>query len=119
MTGVQTCALPILGETTAETLSELEMSAMMELGNILSATYLNALAMFTQLAFIPSVPALAVDMAGAVLNGILAQFGEVADHVLVLETQFVREQEEVVGHFFLLPEPDSLNTILSALGVSF
>lgn len=106
------------GETTAETLSELEMSAMMELGNILSATYLNALAMFTQLTFLPSVPALAIDMAGAVLDAILAQFGEIADHVLVLETQFVRDQEEVVGHFFLLPEPDSLNTILAALGVS-
>jgi len=91
----------------------------MELGNILSATYLNALAMFTQLTFLPSVPALAIDMAGAVLDAILAQFGEIADHVLVLETQFVRDQEEVVGHFFLLPEPDSLNTILAALGVSF
>lgn len=107
------------GETDVYNLSEMEMSAMMELGNILSATYLNAMSMFTQLTFIPSVPALGMDMAGAILNAILAQFGEIADHVLLLETDFTKDQDEVVGHFFLLPEPGSLQTILKALGVSF
>jgi len=107
------------GETDVYNLSEMEMSAMMELGNILSATYLNAMSMFTQLTFIPSVPALGVDMAGAILNAILAQFGEIADHVLLLETDFTKDEDEVVGHFFLLPEPGSLQTILTALGVSF
>jgi len=107
------------GQTNINNLNELEMSALMELGNILSATYLNAMSMFTQLSFIPSVPALAVDMAGAILNAILAQFGEVADHVLLLETVFTKDKEEVVGHFFLLPEPGSLATILKALGVRY
>lgn len=107
------------GETDVYNLSEMEMSAMMELGNILSATYLNAMSMFTQLTFIPSVPALGIDMAGAILNAILAQFGEIADHVLLLETDFTKGEDEVVGHFFLLPEPGSLQTILKALGVSY
>ncbi|HEX3011075.1 MAG TPA: chemotaxis protein CheC [Syntrophomonadaceae bacterium] len=98
---------------------DMQISAMMELGNILSATYLNALAMFTQITFVPSVPALGIDMAGAILNAILAQFGEIADHVLVLETDFKKDQHDVMGYFFLLPEPGSLNTILTALGVSF
>ena len=65
----------------------------------------------------PSVQ-LGMDMAGAILDAILAQFGEVADHVLVLETQFKKDTEDVVGHFFMLPEPGSLDTILTALGVS-
>lgn len=99
--------------------SEMQLSAMMEVGNIISATYLNALSMFTQITFVPSVPALGVDMAGAILNAVLAEFGQVADHVLVLETSFKKEEQDVVGHFFLLPEPDSLNKLLSALGVSF
>lgn len=107
-----------IGETHPEKFGEMEMSAMMELGNILAATYLNALSMFTNLEFIPSVPALGLDMAGAVIDSVLAQFGEVADHVLLLETEFKKEEMDVVGHFFLLPEPSSLNNILSALGVS-
>lgn len=107
-----------IGETNPENLGDMEMSAMMELGNILSATYLNALSMFTNIQFIPSVPALGIDMAGAVIDSILAQFGEIADHVLVLETVFKKEEMDVVGHFFLLPEPSSLEIILSALGVN-
>ena len=99
-------------------LSEMDISAMMEVGNIVSATYLNALSMFTQLNFTPSVPALGIDMAGAILGAILAQYGEVGDHVLLLDTLFKKEDQDVVGHFFLLPEPGSLDTILSALGVS-
>lgn len=101
-----------------EEFNDLQISAMMELGNILSATYLNALSMFTQITYIPSVPALGIDMAGALLNAILAQFGEIADHVLVLETDFKKQGQDVMGYFFLLPEPGSLNTILTALGVS-
>ncbi|HBQ86549.1 MAG TPA: CheY-P-specific phosphatase CheC [Syntrophomonas sp.] len=101
-----------------EDFDDFRMSAMMELGNILAATYLNALSMFTQISFIPSVPALAIDMAGAILNAILSQFGEIADHVLVLETDFKKEGQDVMGYFFLLPEPGSLSTILNALGVN-
>ncbi|MEN6460474.1 MAG: chemotaxis protein CheC [Syntrophomonas sp.] len=98
---------------------DMEISAMMEVGNIISASYLNALSMFTQIMFVPSVPALGVDMAGAILNAILAQFGQIADNVLVLETSFKKDEQDVVGNFFLLPEPDSLNKLLSALGVSY
>lgn len=108
-----------IGQTVPENFGEMEMSAMMELGNILAATYLNALSMFTQLTMIPSVPGLGIDMAGAIIDAILAQFGEVADYVLLLETDFKKEDMDVVGHFFLLPEPGSLDTILNALGVNF
>lgn len=107
-----------IGTTGADNLGELELSAMREMGNIIAATYLNALAIFTGLTFVPSVPALAIDMAASVLDAILAKFGEVADHVLLLETCFKKEEHNVVGHFFMLPEPEALNTILSALGVN-
>ncbi len=104
------------GETTS--FDEIEVSALQEVGNIIASTYLNALAMFTGLTFMPSVPALGMDMAGAILNAVLAQFGAVGDYVLLLETEFRKEGEDVVGHFFVLPEPGALELILSALGVS-
>jgi len=107
------------GQTLAEGLNDMGKSAMMELGNIISAAFLNAVSMFTKLTFIPSVPALATDMAGAILNGVLAQLGEIADYVLVLETEFQKNSQDIVGYLFLLPEPESLDTILSSLGVSF
>ncbi|MDD4803249.1 MAG: chemotaxis protein CheC [Syntrophomonas sp.] len=106
-----------IGTTNHEEFSEIDISALMEIGNILAGTYLGALAMFTGLSFTPSVPALGMDMAGAIIDVILAQFGEVADYVLVLETELKREKQGVVGNFFLLPDPGSLEIILSALGV--
>jgi len=106
-----------IGAKNPEDYSELDLSALMEIGNILSASYLGALSMFTGLRFIPSVPALGMDMAGAVLNTVLAQFGEVANHVLVLETELIKGDQGVVGNFFLLPEPGSLDIILTSLGV--
>lgn len=103
---------------STETFNEIEQSALMEIGNILAATYLNAMSSFTELSLRPSVPALAFDMAGAILNVVLAQLGQVGDHVLLLETDFKKDEQEVVGHFFLLPEPGALDLILAALGVS-
>lgn len=97
---------------------EMESSVLEEVGNIICGTYLNALSAFTRLTFASSVPALAIDMAGAILDAILAHFGAVGEHVLVLETNFKHRGEEVVGDFFMLPEPGGLDTILSALGVS-
>ncbi|MGE5455320.1 MAG: chemotaxis protein CheC [Methylocystaceae bacterium] len=103
---------------TAVSFNDIEKSALMEIGNILAATYLNAMASYTNLLLRPSVPALAFDMAGAVLDVVLAELGQVGDHVLLLETDFKKGEQEVVGHFFLLPEPGALDLILAALGVS-
>lgn len=110
----------LMGRQPGETqlLGEIEMSAMSEIGNIIAGTYLNALAMFTQLTLLPTVPAMGIDMAGALIDAVLAQFGEIGDYVLLLETQFIKGDQDVIGHFFLLPEPGALDTILNALGVS-
>lgn len=97
--------------------SEMEYSALMELGNILSSSYLNALASLTGLLLMPSPPALAIDMVAAVLDTILAQYGEVSETVLVMEAGFQKDDQGVVGNMFLLPEPDTLDSIFNALGV--
>lgn len=103
------------GTTTA--LTSIDESALMEIGNILAGAYLNALSYFTKMNLLPSIPALAIDMAGAILSVILIQLGQMGDHALVIETEFTTEHEGVNGHFFLIPDPGSLNTILDAIGV--
>lgn len=108
-----------LPPSQGQSLGAMEMSAVAEAGNIISATYLNALAMFTQMTLRPSVPAVGVDMAGALLDGVLAQYGEIGDYVLVLENMFKKAELDVIGHLFMLPEPGALDKILTALGVNF
>lgn len=97
--------------------NELERSALGEVTNILSGAYLQALSEFTRLPFAPSPPAFAHDMAGALLDNVFAEIGRVGDYALVIETEFMAGDQGVRGHFFLVPDPEGLTTILQALGV--
>ena len=103
--------------TTTKELSPMDESALMEVGNILAGSYLNAFYSFTGISMLPSVPALAVDMAGAILNVVLVQLGEMGDHALLIETNFVADDRSIKGHFFLVPDPGSLSSIMNAVGV--
>ena len=47
-----------------EPFDEMDLSAMKEIGNIITASYLSALSSMTNLTILPSVPYIAVDMAG-------------------------------------------------------
>ena len=99
-------------------IDEMCQSAIKEVTNILAGAYLNSLAMFTDFVFEASVPALAYDMSGAIIGNVLQLYGEVSDYAFVIESVLLEEEMEVKGHFFLLPEPESLNKILERLGVS-
>ncbi len=101
----------------AAELDEIEISALKEMGNILAGSYLSALSMLTNLNILPSVPDLCIDMAGAILSVPAIGFGKVGDSVLYIETEFTDGTEKVAGEFFLIPDVDSYETLLSALGV--
>jgi chemotaxis protein CheC len=96
----------------------MELSALNEIGNILAGSYLTSLADFTNLYMVPTVPSLAIDMAGAILSYGLLQYGEMGDHALFIDTKFLDGVDEIEGHFFLIPDPESFPKIFSALGVS-
>ena len=101
---------------------ELGLSAMQEMGNILSGSYLSALSDFTSLNIYPTVPGLSIDMFGAIISIGLIELSQISDHVIVINTTIFDEENENVesvhGHFFLLPDPDSFATIFNALGVA-
>ncbi|MEI7027310.1 chemotaxis protein CheC [Paenibacillus sp. y28] len=100
-----------------EQFSELELSALNEIGNILAGSYLSSLADFTKLSLSPSVPSLAMDMAGAILSFGLIQYGQMGDHALFIDTTFLEGNDAVEGNFFFIPDPESFPIIFHALGV--
>lgn len=109
----------VIGRTKRESLvlGEIEGSALKEVANILTGAYVYALSTFTGLNMITSVPGLAFDMAGAIMNSILSELGSQTDYALVIETQLKVADIDASGHFFLVPDPDSLPRVLDALGV--
>lgn len=104
-------------ETEGEEFSEMEFSALKEVGNIITGAYLNSLSSLTNLVIYPSIPDLTVDMAGAILSVPAIQFGEVGDKMLLIQTQFFDEQV-LDGYFILVPDLDSYSKILKALGIA-
>jgi chemotaxis protein CheC len=99
-----------------DTLSEMDMSALNEIGNIVSGSYLNALAGLTGLKMVCSVPSLTVDMVGALLSVPATEFGKYGDKLLLIQSEF-GEDDFVTGYFLLIPELDSYDKILSTLGM--
>lgn len=93
----------------------LALSAMREIGNILTSAFLSAIGQLTGLSLIPSVPGYARDMAGSVLDLVLIELSRLADTALVIETLFRERGEGIRGHFFLLPDPLTLETTLRAV----
>lgn len=104
-------------ESEQEDLSEMELSALKEVGNIITGAYLNSLSSITNLTIYPSVPDLTVDMAGAILSVPAIEFAALGDRMLMIQTQFFDEMV-LDGYFILIPDLDSYGKMLAALGIS-
>lgn len=94
---------------------EMQHSALNELGNILSGAYLKAINDFTDLDLDQSVPAMAYDMAGAVLSSSVIDYSQTEDFILLLETEFIAGEEKLELFYFFIPEKDSLEFLFKRL----
>jgi len=103
-------------ESYNEPFDEMDLSALKEIGNIIASSYLTALSSLTNMKIQPSVPYIAVDMAAAILSVPAIQFGQYGDNALFIETEF-GDDKEMQGYFILMPEQDSYEKILRALGI--
>lgn len=105
-----------MGAAGDGTFSEMELSALSEIGNIIIGAYLSAMSNLTNLKIASSVPYISIDMAGALLSVPAIEFGKLGDKVLLIETQF-GELDLVNGYFLMVPELESYDVILSSLGM--
>ncbi len=101
-------------ETSAD--DEMEQSALMELGNIITGSYLSALSFMTGLTFQASPPKLGIDMAGAVMGTVIAETKTVDDELILLKTELSLELEDINGSVLILPDSGSLKTLFEHLG---
>lgn len=96
--------------------SEMEMSALNEIGNIVSGSYLTAISKLTNLKMISTVPEMTIDMIGALLSVPASEFGKYGDKLLLIQSQF-GEMDFVNGYFLMIPELESYDILLDSLGV--
>jgi chemotaxis protein CheC len=100
-------------------MNEVNASTLKEVGNILASAYLNALGNMMQKPLIPSVPLLAYDMVGAVVDYVLIDLSKKGDYAMMVDTDFdegAAMKPGIKGHFFLIPDPATLDAFLDAIG---
>lgn len=103
------------GDGPKRPLGDMEISALKEVGNILTSSYLTAIGSLLKIPLIPSIPAFSMDMAQAVVDLLLIELAEVTHEALVIQTDFATRDKTFTGHFCLLPDPGSIETILTAI----
>ncbi|HRZ14293.1 MAG TPA: chemotaxis protein CheC [Candidatus Omnitrophota bacterium] len=97
-------------------ISELERSALKEVGVILANSYLGALGSFVGLGLVPRVPEVIIDMAGAIVDYILIELSCKSQFALLIESEFKQPEESITGHFFLIPDPSGFDLIINSIG---
>lgn len=108
----------LMGMPTAEndSFDEMETSALKEIGNIITGSYLSSLSSLTNLTIIASVPDLSIDMAGAILSVPAIEFGVLGDKILMIQTAFT-DDVDLNGYFILVPDLESYDKLLGSLGL--
>lgn len=99
-------------------LDELGKSTLVEVGNIMISTFINALSGLSDISVNLTVPAFAVDMQGAILSVPMAAYGGMSDYLMTIGGNFVCEEEQVPCRLLLSPDLRSLNFLLKKLGVA-
>ncbi len=99
-------------------LGELEMSALIEIGNIIISSYINAISTLTGITINLSVPSASVNMLGAILSVPMIEYGYQTDKLMTIGGSFICEGEEVYSNLILLPDIHSLNFLMKKLGVA-
>jgi chemotaxis protein CheC len=117
----QDSAVSLLGHLTKAdislaSLTELQKSALREVGNICLCWYLIAVSKMVDIDMIPAPPDATVDYLGAVLNVPLAAVGAKVDTVIAIHTSFKALDRQFDGYFLMLPEESTLKIILERMG---
>jgi chemotaxis protein CheC len=97
---------------------EFALSALGEIGNIVGASYINALGSMTGMALEPTPPATVTDMLGAIVATALASAALTGDIALLLDSDLTVEGEDCSISFLLVPDQGGVDELLSRLGLS-
>ncbi len=106
----------VCGLLGVEAQSEDGASALGEIGNILCASYINALGTMLGMELEPRPPQVAWDMLGAIVASVLLREAK-PDGALVLDSNLIVEGESCSLSFLLLPTQGGIADLLGRMGV--
>lgn len=93
-------------------LDEFEMSALREVGNILSGASLTAFAKFLNINVVHSVSEVTTNMLGAIINTVMAEMAQTSEVSMIAKVNMTVENENVKTQLFFFLDPGSTSKIL-------
>ena len=98
-------------------IDEMSYSALQEVANIMAASYVNAIAELTGLFINITVPSMSVDMLGAVLSVPAIHYANISDKIIFIADEFEGQDLHAPNHILLIPDTESLQKIMTNLGM--
>ena len=102
-----------------ESLTEMEISALTEVGNIIISSYANAVSTLSGITIELSVPSVAVNMLGGILSVPMAEFGYVTEKLLLIDGQLLVDNRKLNSTILMMPDIESLNKMMKKLGAAY
>ena len=106
-----------IGADPQEGLSDMMISTIKEIGNILGSSYLGSISTLTGLQYDISVPYVSIDMVGAIMSAPMLEFSVDNSKILLIEEGFSTDTRSLKSHVILFADIPSLNKILTQLGI--
>ncbi len=99
---------------------EMDLSRFSEFGNILAASFINAMSDWTMLTVRSEAPEISVDMCLAVIDTVLGRFSLPGERILLTRAMiFGQDSEQVVCYLLMFLEPESLHKLMQSLADNF
>jgi chemotaxis protein CheC len=111
-------AAALCGLLGVEAGTEVGVSALGEIGNILGASYVGALGAMTGIELEPTPPQTVTDMLGAIVSTVLASRSTGSDTALILDSELAVEGESCSLSFLLLPAAGGVDELLARMGMA-
>lgn len=106
----------LLPEGFEET-EEIAYSAIKELVNILVTSYLNAISKLIDVNLISSVPALVVDMFGAILSSAYIESEQYDENILIIKNEFLHQGDKIESDLYFIPAPGVFDNLFKKIGI--
>jgi chemotaxis protein CheC len=110
-------AATLCGLLGVEAGTEVGLSALSEIGNILGASYVGAIAAMTGLELDLTPPQTVTDMLAAIVSTVLASRAAETDTAMILDSELQVEGEACSLGFMLLPAAGEVQEMLKRMGV--
>jgi len=112
---MRTANIMLASPETGNAPSEMNQSAILEVGNIMISSFLSAASDLLGFMMLPSPPALVVDMAHAAIESLIAQMIVEVDDVILFRVSLTSEDNRVAGNILIFLEVTTLQKLAGRL----